>query len=229
MMTHFATPDTHSDQNGNVATIRLVRHDTDNPTLNGPAANERLTAWAGSVLLVLLAVEGVTILSLRLLLIPHVVVGLMLVGPLLVKLASTGYRFVRYYTGDREYVAAGPPMMLLRLLAPLLVVATLFVLGTGISLLFVPPTVRDVMVFLHKAGFVVWFGLTAVHVLAYLWRVPRLIGADLSAGSPPAARRGRAGRLAGITGGILFGVVVASLLVQRAQPWIEVLRHHHDH
>lgn len=212
-----------------MATTRLVRHDTDNPTLNGPAANERLTAWAGAVLFVLLAVEGVTILGLRQLLVPHVVVGLLLIGPVLVKLASTGYRFVRYYTRHREYVAAGPPMIVLRLLAPLLVVATALLLGTGIALLFVPPFVRDVLAFLHKASFVVWILLAGVHVLAYVWRVPRLIGADLRTHAPIATRRGWAARLAGVTAGILFGVVVAALLAQRAQPWVQLLQQRHEH
>ena len=40
---------------------------------------------------------------------PHMFIGLVLIGPVALKLASTGYRFVRYYTGAPVYVAKGPP------------------------------------------------------------------------------------------------------------------------
>ncbi|MBO0744705.1 MAG: hypothetical protein J2P43_06785, partial [Candidatus Dormibacteraeota bacterium] len=51
-------------------------------------ANSRLTAQTGVVLFVLLAAEGVTILSIRALLLPHIFIGLLLVPPLLLKIAS---------------------------------------------------------------------------------------------------------------------------------------------
>jgi hypothetical protein len=65
----------------------------------GAAGNERLTAMTGAILLVLLAAEGVTILFRRQLLTAHFFIGMMLVGPVLLKMGSTSYRFVRYYTG----------------------------------------------------------------------------------------------------------------------------------
>jgi accessory gene regulator protein AgrB len=64
------------------------------------AGNERLTATTATVLLLLLAVEGFTILSVRQMLSVHIVVGLVLIPPVALKLASTGYRFARYYLGD---------------------------------------------------------------------------------------------------------------------------------
>ena len=57
--------------------------------------NERLTAATAAVLVVLLAVEGVTILFLRPLLSVHVFVGMLLVPPVALKLGSTAYRFGR--------------------------------------------------------------------------------------------------------------------------------------
>ena len=76
----------------------------------GVDGNARLTALAGAVLLVLLAVEGATILFLRPLLSVHVFVGMLLLGPVALKLASTGYRFVRYYTRQRASTSRkGPP------------------------------------------------------------------------------------------------------------------------
>jgi hypothetical protein len=202
----------------------LVRHDTDTPTVSGPAANARLTGWAGAALFVLLAVEGATILNLRRMLVVHVVVGLMLIGPLMVKLSSTGYRFLRYSTGERSYVAAGLPPIPLRLLAPVLIVATLFVLGTGVSLLFASPAVREAIVAVHRASFVAWFAVAAGHVLAYVWRIPRLIAADVAPSSGPAFRRGWAARLATVTAALLVGVLLADLLVQRVQPWLQVIQ-----
>jgi hypothetical protein len=101
----------------------------------GPVGNERLTAITAVVLLVLLALEGVTILAIRPLLSWHVFVGMLLIPPVTLKLASTGYRFWRYYSGSPEYVLRGPPHVLLRLLAPLVVVSTLAVFATGVGLL----------------------------------------------------------------------------------------------
>lgn len=204
--------------------MRLIRHDTDTPTLSGPAANERLTAWADAVLLVLLVAQGVTILALRPLLVPHIALGLLLTGPVGIKLASTGYRFARYHTGGRAYVLAGPPPDLLRLLAPFLVVATLFVLVTGLSLLFGSPAVREVLVFLHRTSFLVWLVIAGLHVLAHVWQVPKLIAADVAPSSGPSSRRGWMTRLAAVAAGVLFGVVVAGSLVQRAQPWVQLLQ-----
>ena len=63
--------------------------------LGGTDGNERLTANAAVVLIVLLAVEGATLLSLRSLLPVHVFVGMLLIPPVALKLASTGYRFLR--------------------------------------------------------------------------------------------------------------------------------------
>jgi hypothetical protein len=80
--------------------------------------NELLTSSAAALLVILLMAEGITILDMRGLLGPHMFIGLVLIGPLGLKLASTGYRFVRYYTGAPAYVAKGPPHVALRALAP---------------------------------------------------------------------------------------------------------------
>jgi hypothetical protein len=57
----------------------------------GTDGNERLTAATGVLVIALLAVEGVTIVELRQLLSVHLFVGLALIPPIGVKLASTGY------------------------------------------------------------------------------------------------------------------------------------------
>ena len=56
----------------------------------------------------LLAAEGVTILWVRELLTPHVFIGMVLVPPVLLKVARTGWRFARYYRGAPAYRRKGP-------------------------------------------------------------------------------------------------------------------------
>ena len=65
-------------------------------------------------------------------------IGMVLVQTTLVKLCSTGYRFARATTpGERAYRDKGAPLLPFRLLAPLLVLATLGVFVTGVALLIV--------------------------------------------------------------------------------------------
>src|SRR5947208_3613748 len=75
---------------------------------SGVIGNERLTALAGAVLLVLIVVELVTVANLRAGLAVHVLIGVLLAGPLAVKLGSTGYRFLRYYTGSPASAGTRP-------------------------------------------------------------------------------------------------------------------------
>jgi len=78
-------------------TIEMLRRRLARLYLGGTDGNERLTATTAVVLIVLLAVEGATLLALRLLLPVHVFVGMLLIPPIALKMASTGYRFMRYY------------------------------------------------------------------------------------------------------------------------------------
>ncbi|MFK0113454.1 hypothetical protein [Streptomyces sp. NPDC091217] len=188
----------------------------------GPEGNERLTAATGAVLLVLFAVEGVTILFLGQLLTLHFFVGLLLTGPVCLKIGSTGYRFYRYYTGSPAYRRKGSPAPLLRVLGPLVIVTSVAVLGTGVALALLGRDTGPVPVLLlHKAAFVCWIAVTAVHVLAYLWRLPRLIGADLRRrparhGTPAPLRAGRWSLLALALGA---GLAVALTGVHLVSGW----------
>ena len=80
----------------------MPRHRRELDPTGGAEGNERLTAMTGALLLVLLAAEGITIVSVRQLLSWHFFLGMLLVGPVLLKLGSTSYRFVRYYTRSEE-------------------------------------------------------------------------------------------------------------------------------
>jgi hypothetical protein len=142
-----------------------------NPPADDPDAgvegNARLTSATGLVLLVMLAVEGYTILDVRGMITLHVFLGVMLLGPVLLKVGSTLYRFTRYYAGDETYLRRGPPHVLLRVIGPLVTVSTLALLGTGVALLEVRPG-EGLLLTAHKASFIVWFGLMTVHILGHL-------------------------------------------------------------
>jgi hypothetical protein len=154
----------------------MPRHRRAVERTGGAAGNERLTAMTGAVLLILLAAEGFTILSVHQLLTLHFFLGMLLVGPVLLKVGSTGYRFVRYYTGSEPYVRKGPPALLLRLLGPVMVVTSVGVIGSGVALAYVGPG-PSMWLFAHKVFFVLWFGATTIHVLAYAPKLPRLLTA----------------------------------------------------
>jgi len=184
----------------------------------GPDGNERLTAASGAVLFLLLAAEGVTILSIGQLLSPHVFIGMLLIPPVALKLASTGWRFARYYRGTREYREKGPPLLPLRLLAPVVVASTVAVFATGVALLVLGPSGRGLVLMLHKASFIVWIAATGVHVLAYVWRVPRLAFADWRPGA--SAVSGAPARRLLIGGSVAAGAILAVTTVQYASPWL---------
>src|SRR3954447_10366588 len=104
--------------------------------LGGVAGNAQLTALVAAVLLVGLAVEGVTLLRIDALLTVHAFVGILLLPLVVLKLASTGWRMLRYYLRSEEYVRHGPPQPLLRtLVAPAIVLSTVVLFASGVALL----------------------------------------------------------------------------------------------
>jgi hypothetical protein len=190
----------------------------------GAEGNERLTALTGMVLLVVFAAEGCTVLAVRQMLTLHFFLGMLLVGPVLLKFCSTIYRFTRYYTGDAEYQRQGPPALLMRVLGPFVILTSLAVIGTGILLALAGPG-QGILLLAHKATFVLWFGAMTVHVLAYVWRLPRLVGSDLASRAGHRAEEvlgGRAARWLLLTAALLTGLLLAVLTVHLAGPWSAV-------
>ncbi len=174
---------------------------------DGVLANERLTATLGVVLLLLFAAEGLTILlHVKSTLPIHVFIGMVLVPPVLAKVATTGYRFSRYYLGDPAYVDRGPPMWLLRLVGPFVVLTSVAVLATGIAETVLDP--RPAWSELgHKASFVAWFGCMTIHVLGHVRKTPALASADWRTSTKVAGRGARVAIVAGsIMGGLLLGL-----------------------
>jgi hypothetical protein len=192
----------------------------------GPPGNERLTTSTGLVLLALLAVETLTTLSLHSYLPVHIFLGLLLIPPVALKLASTGWRFIRYYTRNQAYRHEGPPRLLLRIIAPLLVASTLTLFGSGITLI-VAGRGGGFLLSVHAVSFGVWGVLMIVHVLAYIARTLRLGPADWL----PHAERVVAGvrsRRAMLAGALLAGAIVALATYPAQQAWLSH-RHKHRH
>jgi hypothetical protein len=190
----------------------------------------------GAVLLILLAVEGFTILRLGRLLTLHFFLGMLLLGPVALKAGSVTYRFFRYYTGSVPYRRKGPPAPLLRVLGPVIMLLTACVFGSGVMLALVGPSGRQPWLTVHKATFILWFGAMAIHVLAYVPRLPRLLSAEArgvalpadgnqgDAGGRPTSRAaqalgGRGVRLSLLIASLVAGLVIALLTVHLAGAW----------
>ena len=190
----------------------------------------------GAMLLILLAVEGFTILRIGRLLTLHFFLGMLLLGPVILKAGSVIYRFARYYTGSEPYRRKGPPAPLLRLLGPVIILLTAAVFGSGVMLAVAGPG-QGPWLLLHRASFILWFCAMIIHVLAYVSRLPRLLGAEARGVALPAggsgghaaagrhARRamdvlgGRGARLALLIASLLTGLVIALLTVHLEGHW----------
>ncbi len=209
------------------------------PRSGGAEGNERLTAMTGAVLLILLAVECYTILRIGRLLTLHVFLGMLLLSPVTLKAGSVLYRFVRYYTGSSPYRRKGPPALLLRLIGPIIMVSTACVFGSGIMLAVTGPSYGPPSgwLMLHRISFIAWLFVLAIHVLAYVPRLPRLLAAEARGVSLPHGETGRhagAGRharramevlaargtrLALLIASLLAGLVIALLTVHLTGTW----------
>jgi hypothetical protein len=182
--------------------------------LGGPEGNEILTSATAAALTILLVAEALTILDFGGLRLEHMFIGLVLIPPVLLKLSSTGYRFVRYYTGSRPYREKGPPLLLLRALAPIFVAATVAVFATGVWLLLLGHR-SDTVITLHKAAFIAWGVLFVIHFLAYLPRMVRSLRADWGASrrrSVPGSSLRAMLLASSLGGGVALAVAALSLI-----------------
>jgi len=210
------------------ATGRERRRDPVLPGTGGPAGNALLTAWTGLLLLGLFLVELVTLLNLRALLSWHVVVGVLLVPPALLKTASTGWRIASYYAKRAPYRRAGPPPMPLRLLGPLVVLFTLVLLGSGLVLVALGPAAsragfltvlgrRVDAVTVHQAAFVAWGAVTGLHTAGRLVPALRIVAAPWRAATRVPGRRFR-GAVVVVT--LLVAAIAAAAVLGVSHPWL---------
>jgi hypothetical protein len=191
----------------------------------GPPGNDRLTTSVGLVLLIPLALETLTTLWLGSYLPVHIFLGLLLLPPVALKLASTGWRFLRYYTGNKLYRLEGPPKRLLRLLAPLLVASTLSLFGSGVGLIL--GRGGGLLLTVHTVSFFVRGVLMIVHVLAYLALTLRAGWADWRRHGEPVVA-GTRSRRAALIGALLAGLVVALATYPTQQAWLTRNRENRD-
>jgi hypothetical protein len=90
------------------------------------------------------------------------------------------------------------------------------------------PGSRQPLLLIHKASFIVWVAVTALHVLGHLSDLsralasngPRLSGLD-DAGA------GRGGRALALSGGLVAGVVLAILSIPQFASWTHNQFPHH--
>jgi hypothetical protein len=154
----------------------------------------------------------------------HIFLGLPLVPVVVLKTGSSAWRFGSYYLGRDEYVRRGPPPPLLRLLvAPLVIVSTAVLFGTGLLLVALSPQ-RGALLGLHKASFLVWFAAMTVHVLAHVLHLPGLVREDLRPGQTGATVRQLA-----VAGAVVAGLLTAVVLLPEAHGWTQWAASHHHH
>ncbi len=220
---------------------RIVRRSRRRRLLGGGTdGNEQLTAITAVILLALFALLGVTILGIVQLLWLHLFLGVLLVGPVTLKLSSTGYRFVRYYTGNPAYKHKGPPHPLMRLLGPFVVASTLAVFFTGLLLLLVGPGSSLMLRELHKLSFGAWLLAVGAHVLGHIQELPEALRAVsrgewrarrsrssrgghvyalAGASEPRRVPPGSLGRTVAVLVAMLSGLVLALLFLPQIDAW----------
>jgi hypothetical protein len=202
----------------------------------GPEGNERLTAMTGAVLLAGLLVECYTIFRIGHLLTLHVFLGMLLLGPVVLKAGSVLYRFVRYYTGSEPYRRKGPPAPLLRVIGPVIMLLTACVFGSGVMLAVTGPSYDSYIgpsgnshigpsfdwLDIHRFSFIAWAFFILIHVLYYAGRLPRLLAAEVRGAPVRQAAEvlgGRGTRLALLAASLVAGLVIALLTVHLAGRW----------
>jgi hypothetical protein len=193
-----------------------------------PVGNERLTAAVGLLVLAPILVEVATILlGVHTFMSLHVFVGLALIPAVLLKLASTGWRFARYYTRSSAYVAQGPPQIAMRLLAPLFVVATVVLFGSGVAMGVLQGHGLQIARRLHGPVSVIWLVLLGLHVLVYLKRALRTTAEE---GLPTRRKplRGTTSRAYALAAAVVCGLVLGAATVPAQHRWVHLRRDGHD-
>lgn len=193
----------------------------------GVVGNSRLTATVGVVLFVALLVEGITILDVNSMFAVHAFVGLFLVPVSLLKMVSTGYRFIKYYRGEPAYREKGPPHPVLRVLGPVVVLSTIAVLATGVTLLAVGPKNSDTLVTVHQASFIVWVSATTIHVLGHIIETWRLSIDDFKR-TPGHRVRGVGVRRSLVLASIVVGLGLGVASLGWNSAWVHRQRHFRD-
>jgi DMSO/TMAO reductase YedYZ molybdopterin-dependent catalytic subunit len=185
----------------------------------GVPGNRALTSTFGAVLLVLLVVQVLSALWFALMSydLPtpggpifevvrpvHFFVGFLLMPLIGVKLASTGYRFLRYYTRNRAYHDAGAPRLVLRATAPLLVVSAVVVFASGVEMWSFRNDFGWTWIMLHDLSAFTFVAMLLIHVAYHARAATRDAVHEMRTGSDGAITR-----RALLAGGAVAGLTLA--------------------
>jgi hypothetical protein len=175
----------------------------------------------------LFAAEIVTaILGVRNVLTAHLVIGYLLAPPVLVKLASTGWRMSRYYLGEPDYRRRGAPRTFLRVLGPVIVVLTVALVSSGILCYNGPHSVHNFALNVHKVTFYLWLVALVCHVVPHFVEAVSLAAADLL-GRAGVRVSGATARRALVIGALALGTILAITLSGQAGPYLALFPKHH--
>jgi hypothetical protein len=148
----------------------------------------------------------------------HVAIGLILVPPVLVKLASTTWRMVNYHLRTPAYTRRGPPAPLARMLGPFMSAAIVLVLVSGLALLLGPSSIHHTALQAHKVAFYLALLLIVAHVAMHLPQAVRLVALDR------VKQRGAAllvrARWMSVLGSVVLGALLALALAGHAEPYL---------
>ncbi len=187
----------------------------------GPEGNRNLTAFLGVLLLMGILVEfGTLALGLEQTMPIHIAVGVALIPIVALKLASTGWRMLRYYARSPQYRAEGPPRPFLRGIAPLVVGATVALLGSGVGLVLAGPQAQFFRA-VHSASFALFVLVMGAHALAHLPKLRHSAFADWASGRHA---QGHALRRAVAAFGVVAGGALAVAALQSSGPWLSALQ-----
>lgn len=115
----------------------------------------------------------------------------------------------------------------MRLLAPLFVVTTIVLFGSGVAMGLLHGNALQIARRLHGPAAVIWLLLLGLHVLVYLGRALRSTRRDV-ARTDRSPVRGKTARLYVLASAVVCGLVVGAAFVPAQHRWVDLPRDHHD-
>jgi hypothetical protein len=146
----------------------------------------------------------------------HFFVGFALMPLLGLKLASTGWRFTRYYLRGRGYRAAGRPTWMARLIAPLLLVSGISLFASGVEMWSFQNQLGWPWTAIHNVAAFTFVGTLVVHLILHVRDAHRDAAADLSGEPAVVASRGAPGVREPLGGSVTRRVALGGALTAGA-------------
>jgi hypothetical protein len=189
------------------------------PDKRNADGNTRLTGMSASFVLPLFLIEVATVvLGVKSVITLHVAVGLLLLGPVLLKLASVTYRMVSYHRGVNEYRQRGKPAVAPRLLGGALAVLVVLLLASGLVLILGPNAAHGAARAIHIVTAYLVVLLLIVHIASHFRTAARLASADIRRRAAPAP--GARSRWLALLASLAIGGTLALLLGGRGSTYL---------